>query len=112
MEEAEFATAEPEGSKKRYRITEKGRAFLEENREAVAAILARLSRAGERMARWREAFGQAESEEGRGEPLPRLVEAAIENLREAASRRLAADAESEPRIVEILARAAADLRKR
>jgi hypothetical protein len=57
---------EAEGSKKRYRITDKGRAFLDENLEAVAAIFARLSRAGERMARWREAFGQAESEDGGG----------------------------------------------
>jgi DNA-binding PadR family transcriptional regulator len=111
LEEAEFATAEADGSKKRYRITDKGRAFLEENREAVAAILDRLSRAGERMARWREAFGQAESDQAGSAPLPRLVAAAIENLRETAADRLARDGECEPRIVEILARAAAELRK-
>ena len=43
--------------------------------------------------------------------LPRLVDAALDNLREAAAKRLEGDADAEARVVEILARAATDLRR-
>jgi hypothetical protein len=43
--------------------------------------------------------------------VPRLVQAAIENLREIASMRIDADADAEVKVVEVLARAAAELKK-
>ena len=43
--------------------------------------------------------------------MPPLVRAALENLREVAAKRLDDDAEAETKVVEVLARAAAELKK-
>jgi hypothetical protein len=56
----------------------------------------------------RRRFG-GEEEERRG--MPPLVRAALENLREVAAKRLDDDAEAEAKVVEVLARAAAELKK-
>src|ERR1700732_1731966 len=53
LEEAGYLTAEVEGAKKRYAITEEGRAHLEENRDFVDAVLERLAFIGERGGRLR-----------------------------------------------------------
>jgi DNA-binding PadR family transcriptional regulator len=111
LEEAEFVTSETEGSKKRYSITSKGRAFLDENRDPVAAILERMAAVGEQMAQWSRTVDESEPKDSRSPTLPRLVDAAVENLRELAAERLARDAECEPRIVDVLARAAVELRR-
>jgi DNA-binding PadR family transcriptional regulator len=111
LEEAGYVTAETEGSKKRYTITEEGRAYLEENRDFVDAVLERLTRLGEKVARWR---GRAERDEEAPRHRPgvsRLVDAAIDNLRDIAAERLKADPDAEARMVDILARAAAELRR-
>src|SRR6202045_2589714 len=108
LEEAGYLTAEVEGAKKRYAITEEGRAHLEENRDFVDAVLERLAFIGERGARMRRRFG-GDDDERRG--MPPLVRAAIENLREVAAKRLDDDAEAETKGVEVLARAAAELKK-
>ena len=50
LEEAGYVTAESEGAKKRYSITEEGRAYLEENRDIADMVLARLSAIGEKLA--------------------------------------------------------------
>jgi DNA-binding PadR family transcriptional regulator len=108
LEEAGYLTAEVEGAKKRYAITEEGRAHLEENRDFVDAVLERLALIGERGARMRRRFG-GDDDDRRG--MPPLVRAAIENLREVAAKRLDDDAEAEAKVVEVLARAAAELKK-
>jgi DNA-binding PadR family transcriptional regulator len=108
LEEAGYVTAEVEGAKKRYAITEEGRAHLEENRDFVDAVLERLAFIGERGARMRRRFG-GDDDDRRG--MPPLVRAAIENLREVAAKRLDDDAEAEAKVVEVLARAAAELKK-
>jgi DNA-binding PadR family transcriptional regulator len=108
LEEAGYLTAEVEGAKKRYAITEEGRAHLEENRDFVDAVLERLAFIGERGARMRRRFG-GDDDERRG--MPPLVRAAIDNLREVAAKRLDDDAEAEAKVVEVLARAAAELKK-
>ena len=73
----------------------------------VDALLERLAAAGERLARRRdEADGDRH-----GPRVPRLVRAALENLREVAAERLKDDAEAEAKVVDVLARAAADLRR-
>src|SRR6185436_4810155 len=76
LEEAGYVTAEVEGAKKRYAITEEGRAHLEENRDFVDAVLERLAFIGERGARMRRRFG-GDDDDRRG--MPPLVRAAIEN---------------------------------
>jgi DNA-binding PadR family transcriptional regulator len=108
LEEAGYVTAEVQGAKKRYAITDEGRAHLEENRDFVDAVLERLALIGERGARMRRRFG-GDDDDRRG--MPPLVRAAIENLREVAAKRLDDDDEAEAKVVEVLARAAAELKK-
>src|SRR5437899_8431983 len=58
LEEAGYVTAEVEGAKKRYAITDEGRAHLEANRDLADTVLERLSMVGERFARWRRMSGR------------------------------------------------------
>jgi DNA-binding PadR family transcriptional regulator len=112
LEEAGYVTAQAEGSKKLYTITEEGRAYLEQHRDFVDDLLDRLGAIADRVAQWRRASGRDGDAEGRPAPrVSRLIDAAIDNLREVAAERLSDDAEAEARIVEALARAAAELRK-
>jgi DNA-binding PadR family transcriptional regulator len=107
LEEAGYVTAKSEGAKKRYTITEEGRAHLKENRDIADMVLARLAATGERLARRHRAWSGQHEEQA----LPQLVGAALENLRAAAAKRLEGqNGEAETRIVEILARAAQDIR--
>ncbi|WP_367142033.1 PadR family transcriptional regulator [Rhodoplanes sp.] len=109
LEEASYVTGQAEGSKKLYTITEEGRAYLAENRDFVDAVLERLEAVGEKAERWRHRAER--DEEAQGPRVTRLVDAAIGNLRDVAAERFAADTDAEARIVDILARAAAELRK-
>ena len=70
-------------------------------------VLDRLAAIGEKVGRWRRA-NRSEREEA----LPPLVDAAIRNLREIVAKRLDNDADAESRLVEILARTAADLQQK
>jgi DNA-binding PadR family transcriptional regulator len=109
LEEAGYVTASTEGSKKLYAITEEGSAYLKANRDIVDAVLDRLTALGERVNRWRRA---SRGERDNRRSLPPLVEAAFDHLRETVGKRLEGDAETEASLVEILARAAADLQRR
>jgi len=124
LEEAGQLTAQADGTKKLYTITEEGRAHLEENRDFVDAVLERMTAVGEKAKRIREHFGRDDDEHrgerrgrhGRGErgrdgSMPPLVRAAIDNLREVASAQLEVNADNETKIVEVLARAAQELKK-
>jgi DNA-binding PadR family transcriptional regulator len=106
LEEAGYVTASAEGAKKLYTITQEGSAYLKANREIVDAVLDRLSSLGERVSRWRQRMRGEHGERG---SLPPLTEAALEHLRETIGKRLEGDADAEAHLVEILARAAADL---
>ena len=109
LEEAGYVTASTEGSKKLYTITDEGRAYLETNRDLVDVVLDRLTALGERVNRWRRA---ARGERDDRRTLPPLVEAAFDHLRETVGKRLEGDADAEARLVEILARADAELQRR
>src|SRR5262249_12246061 len=50
LEEAGYVTAQVEGAKKLYTITDEGRAYLAENRDFVDALLERLVAVGEKAA--------------------------------------------------------------
>jgi DNA-binding PadR family transcriptional regulator len=107
LEEVGYVTAEASGAKKLYSITDEGRAHLEQNRDFVNALLKRLEAVGQRSARRFE-----EHANGSDHPrVPRLVRAALDNLREVAAERLRNDAEAEAKVVEALARAATELRR-
>ena len=108
LEEAGYVTAQAEGAKKLYSITDEGRAYLDANRDFVDAVLERLAAIGEKVARMRHRFGGEDDERRR---MPPLVRAALENLREVTAKRLDDDAEAETKVVEVLARAAAELKK-
>jgi len=109
LEEAGYVTASAEGSKKLYTITEEGRAYLKANGDLIKVVLDRLAALGERVNRWRrEARGERDSRRD----LPPLTQAALDHLRETISKRLEGDAEAEASLVEILARADAELRRR
>jgi DNA-binding PadR family transcriptional regulator len=110
LEEAGHVTAQTEGARKLYAISDEGRAHLEENRAFVDAVLERLAAIGERASRMRNRFGE-DDREGRPDSTPPLVRAAFDNLREVAVKRLADDAEAEAKVVEILARAAGELKR-
>jgi DNA-binding PadR family transcriptional regulator len=109
LQEAGYVTASTEGSKKRYTITEEGRAYLAANRDMVDAILDRLTALSERVSRWRRTM-RGERDSGRS--LPPLVRAALDHLRETVGKRLEGDAEVEAHLVEILARAAAEIQRK
>jgi DNA-binding PadR family transcriptional regulator len=129
LEEAGYVTVQADGAKKLYTITAEGRAHLSENQDFVDAVLARLSAIGEKATRIREHFARPEyddegrrggrrgrGERGRGDDddrssVPPLVRAALENLRDVAGKQIEADADAETRIVEVLARAAQEMRK-
>jgi DNA-binding PadR family transcriptional regulator len=112
LEEAGYVTASAEGSKKLYTITEEGSAYLNANREIVDAVLDRLSAFGERVNRWRRHVRGERGERGERGSLPPLAEAALDHLRETISKRLEGDADAEAHLVEILARAAADMQRK
>jgi len=109
LEEAGYVTAASEGAKKLYTITEEGRAYLATNRELADVVLDRLAAIGERVNRWRRAARGEEREQRRA--LPQLVEATLQHLRETIGKRLDNDPDAEARLVEILARAAAELQR-
>ena len=103
LEEAGYVTAQADGAKRLYTITGEGRAYLEKNRAFVDAVLERLDAVGERM---RSRRGEDDDDGRRGPRVPRLVRAALENLREVAPNDLKGDADAEAKVVEVLARAA------
>jgi DNA-binding PadR family transcriptional regulator len=125
LEEAGYVTAQAEGAKKLYTITQEGEAHLGENRDFVDAVLERMSAVGDKAKRIREHFARDDHEDddrrgrrrGRHRDddarngVPPLVGAALDNLREVAARQIEADADAETRIVEVLARAAQEMKK-
>ena len=104
LEEAGFVSAEADGNKKRYAITDEGRAYLDENRSLATAVLERLAEFGEKIRRRREGRGGEA-----GPKLPRSVDAAMLNLRETIARRLEQDEKKAGEIVRLLLGIAEDL---
>lgn len=107
LEESDYVTAKADESKKLYSITADGRAFLKDNRELADIALERLAAAGTRYRRSRR-----EEEARRGPALPPLVHAAFDNLLAAIAERIGRDAEEEAKVVDLLARAAIELRRK
>ncbi|TWF56457.1 PadR family transcriptional regulator [Neorhizobium alkalisoli] len=100
LEEAGYVVAEADGNKKRYAITEEGKAYLDENRSFASMILDRLSELAERI---REKQERAKRRGGEAGPnLPRSVDAAMLNLREVIARKLEADEKKAGEYVKLL----------
>jgi DNA-binding PadR family transcriptional regulator len=108
LEEAGYVIAQAEGAKKLFSITPEGRAHLAENRDFVDAVLDRFAAVGEKISRMRR---REERDDERSNAGPPLLRAALENLRDVALKRLDEEPEAEPRVVELLARAASDMKR-
>jgi DNA-binding PadR family transcriptional regulator len=107
LEEAGYATVEPEGTKKLYRISEQGRGHLDQSRDAVEALFAQLERIGHRMGDVRRAFSGRDDDGDDGDS--NELRQARRDLRRALREHKHASAEDSRRIAEILRRAAADI---
>jgi DNA-binding PadR family transcriptional regulator len=122
LEEIGYASVEPEGTKKRYSITDAGRAHLEENRGTADTLLAQLKWVGEKMAHVRHAFAQ-EREDAEAAPsgplfgprrrrwMSRELYQAGAALKAVLFDRRDASEDEQKRIADILRRAAEDIRR-
>lgn len=108
LDDAGYIEASSEGSRKLYTITESGRAYLEENRDFADTILSKLDQLGDKIGRMRRMFGW--DEKGSNAPPP-LVRAALANLQDVVAARLEQDPHAETKVVEVLARAAGELKQ-
>jgi len=113
LEEIGYASVEAEGAKKLYRITAEGRAYLEQNRRVVDAILAQLAWVGDKMEHVRRVFA-GDERGGEGEQARRgwsaELNAARRALRSELSALVDAPADEQRRVAEILERAAKEIR--
>jgi DNA-binding PadR family transcriptional regulator len=109
LEELGYVTVQLEATRKRYELSEAGRAHLDANREHVDHMLAKLKLFAEKMDMARRAFSGEESSE-RGEWIPELAEA--RHALRHALRRANMSVDEQRRIAAILARAAAEIARK
>ncbi|KAB0686112.1 PadR family transcriptional regulator [Burkholderia territorii] len=113
LEEVGFVASQAEGNRKRYALTDAGRAHLDAQRERVDTLFARLTHLARKMEFMRRAFagesagGEAQDETQPGW-LPEFVEARLA-LKRALLHKSAADADEQRRIAAIMRRATAEI---
>ncbi|RQV71779.1 PadR family transcriptional regulator [Burkholderia anthina] len=113
LEEVGFVASQAEGNRKRYALTDAGRAHLDTQRERVDTLFARLTHLARKMEFMRRAFagesaGNEAQEESQAGWLPEFVEARLA-LKRALLHKSAADADEQRRIAAILRRATAEI---
>jgi DNA-binding PadR family transcriptional regulator len=114
LEEIGHATIEAAGSRKLYHLTAEGRQYLEEHREAAAALFEQLQRIGERMERVRRVLGADARAQGSAAPPRRPAGELVLARRELKCVLVGkrdASRDEQLRIAEILRRAIADIKK-
>jgi DNA-binding PadR family transcriptional regulator len=108
LEDMGYAVVEVEGVRKRYSLSEQGRAWLEANRERAELVAARLNLIAKRMDMMRRAMaGESQDDEG-GRWTAEFIEAR-RALKRALHASHHASAEEQQRIADILKRAAQDI---
>jgi len=107
LEEVGYANVTVEGAKKLYSITDAGRTYLNENREAADAMLRQLDYIGRKMGRVREIFGGFDEEEDTD---AQGVGAARRELRHALREKRGASTDEKLRVAQILRDAVARIR--
>jgi len=120
LEEAGYASSELEGTKKLYRMTDAGRAYLAEHRRQVDETLEQLASYGRKMAQFQRRFSEAgESPEGfdaddmaEWRQLRRELRGLRHELRAALEEKRHASAEEKSRIIGVLRDAIAAIRGR
>lgn len=108
LEEIGHAVAEADGTRKRYSITDQGRAYLEENRGILDALLGQLAHIGSRMEHVRRAFAGDDADGDTRGTTPEL-RAARDALRTLLREKRRASPEEQRRVAAILQRAAAEI---
>jgi DNA-binding PadR family transcriptional regulator len=106
LEEMGYASVAAEGAKKLYSITEGGRTYLSENREAADAMLRQLEYIGRKMRRVREVFGGLDEDD---ETEAQGLGAAWRELRHALREKRGASLEEKVRVAQILRDAVAQI---
>ena len=109
MEDLGWVTIQLEGTRKRYALSDDGRAHLDANREHVDMQLARLQEAARKMDLMRSALAEGEDGPGGRGPFSAELHDARHALKRALASRAGASAEEQQRIAAILARAAAEI---
>jgi len=114
LEEIGYASVESEGAKKLYRITDEGRAYLEQNRRTVDAIFAQFAWIGAKMEHVRRVFAGDDSRGG-DDDRPRGWSSELHRARNKLRGGLAGMSEAtddeQRRVAEILERAAKEIRR-
>jgi len=109
LEEVGYATVDTEGNKKRYQLSEPGKAHLAANRERVEVMIAKLRHVARKVEWMRRAMsGEPQAEPEQGGWLPELMQARAA-IKRAIALRSDAGADEQRRIAEILLRAAAEI---
>ncbi|HEY2022602.1 PadR family transcriptional regulator [Paraburkholderia sp.] len=109
LEELGYVSVQLEGNRKRYALSDAGRAYLGANRERVESMLARLTHIARKMDSVRRAFaGEEPADVSEGGWVPELNEAR-RTLKNALLRRDSAPADEQRRIAAILMRAAKEI---
>ena len=110
LEEAGHAVSSVDGNKKVFAITDAGRAYLEENRVQVDAILSRIEWIGARLEKARHFFERGEEPRDRDMPevLPEL-NAARRAIKAALAAKIGSPVEEQRRIAELLLKAAKEI---
>jgi len=110
LEEIGHASVTAEGTKKLYSLTEAGVAYLGDHRAQADAMLGQLARIGEKVARAKQFFrGGEDADEGEA-GASGSMRAARRNLKLALLEKQDASPEEQRRIIDILVRAAKDIR--
>jgi len=105
-----YVTAQADGAKKLYAITDEGRAHLQQNRDFVDAVLERFATIGERVRARR-----ADDEVGRGggdSSMPRSIQGAFQDLSQVVRELLHDDRSAKAKIIEAIDRATEELRRK
>ena len=110
LEEAGYATAEMDGAKKVYAITEAGSVHLEDSRAEAEAALETLAMVGKRAAAMREHMAERHARHDRDIPgvLPEVNEAR-RALKSAIAAAVSGDEDTQKRVAEILKSAAEEI---
>jgi DNA-binding PadR family transcriptional regulator len=108
LEEVGYASVAAEGTKKLYSITDAGREYLKDNRDAADAMLGQLEHIGRKMGRVREIFGGSDEDSAAGESAE--IDAGRRALKQALRDKRGAPAEEQSRIAAIMKDAADRIR--
>jgi DNA-binding PadR family transcriptional regulator len=112
LEEAGYVTAQADGAKRLYTITDEGRTYLESNRAFVDAVLERLAAVGARTGRMREREREDAADDRGDSSMPRSIQGAFQDLSEAVRELLKQDRGAKGRVIEAIDRVTEELRKR